>query len=263
MSHNKTLDQEFALAISAHDFEKAAGLLKDGADINRVIPTMEPDERGMYEGTTTYLVDQASRGAAETVLFLLENGADPNISIVSIHPGQTALLAAVSGGHSKVVDLLLEHGADFSLLDHPGSSSAMEYAVYRENASIVRSLLAAGAPLAFRRFSFNGEGGAEAREIVRMLIEHGFDLNKRDDWGRTPLMWAAEHAPLETVRFLIDSGADVTIVSGKNMNGVSSRTTALQLAQKARRNDVAELLRRHGARETASGIGRIRNLMGW
>jgi ankyrin repeat protein len=73
------------------------------------------------------------------------------------------------------------------------------------------------------------------------------DINNRDDWGRTPLMWAVQSTPLETVQFLIDSGADVNIVSGKNMNGVSSNETALQLATRAGRNDVVDLLLRHGA----------------
>jgi ankyrin repeat protein len=245
MNPVRQVDQDLGAAISASDFEKAARLSKQGADINRVILITEPGDRGMYEGTTTYLVNTASRGQLETVRFLLENGADPNIEIRSVNPGQTALLAAASGGHADVVDLLLRHGADFSASDHPTKFSAMEYAVDNENAAIVRSLLAAGARPTFRRLSFNLEGGAAAREIVRMLIEHGFDINKQDDWGRTPLMWAAERAPLETVQFLIDSGADVNIVSGKNMNGVSSKETALKLARRAKRQDVVELLLKH------------------
>jgi ankyrin repeat protein len=248
MSQKRTVDQEFALAIFAADLDKAAHLIKEGADIHRVIPTVEPDERGMYDGTTTYLVDAASRGILKAVQFLLENGVDPNTSITSINPGQTALLAAACHGHADVVHLLLQHGADFSVLDHPNRFSAMEYAVNSENSAMVRSLLSAGASPTFRRLSFNGSGGADAREIIRMLIAHGFDINKRDDWGRTPLMWAADHAPLEMVRFLIDSGADVNLVSGKNMNGVSSKETAIQLARRAKRNDVVELLQRNGAR---------------
>ena len=70
MSHNRSVDQAFARAISAADFDEAGRLLKEGVDINRVIPTIEPDERAMYEGTTTYLVDVASRGLVETVRFL-------------------------------------------------------------------------------------------------------------------------------------------------------------------------------------------------
>jgi ankyrin repeat protein len=93
-----------------------------------------------------------------------------------------------------------------------------------------------------------------------MLIEHGVDINKKDDWGRTPLMWAAEGAPLETVQFLIDSGADVNIISGKNMNRVSSKVTALQLAKRAKRSDVVTLLLRYGAHEKPSFIARVKRL---
>src|SRR5262249_19434413 len=162
-----------------------------------------PDERGTYEDTTTFLIEAALRGRVETVRFLLANGANPNIG--RSFTGETPLLAAAQYGYPKIVDLLLAHGADCRAVDHPSKFPAMEYAIYHENASIVRSLLAAGAPLTFRRFSFNGQDPEAAREILRMLMQHGFDINKRDDWGRTPLMWAAERAPLETVQFLIDS----------------------------------------------------------
>ena len=171
------VDQDFSAAIFNADFEQAARLLAEGADINKVTTTMEPDERGIYEDTTTYLIEAALRGWVETVRFLLANGADPNIA--GKFAGRTALLAAATSGHADVVDLLFRHGADFSAVDHPGKLSAMEYAISNENAAIVRSLLVAGARPTFRRLSFNREGGAEAREIVRLLIERGFNINKK------------------------------------------------------------------------------------
>ena len=256
MTNSNPLDENFSSAISKGDFEKAAHLLKEGADINRLIPTVEPDDRGMYEGTTTYLIEAASRGQVQTVRFLLQNGANPNTA--ASFSGQTALLAAASRGHAEVVDVLLERGADFFAVDHPSKFNPIEYAIANENASIVRSLLAAGARPTFRRLSFNKEGGAAAREIVLMLLKHGVDINRSDDWGRTPLMWAAQSAPLETVRFLIDCGADVNIVSGKNMNGVSSNETALQLAKRAKRGDVVTLLLQYGANEKPPFLTRLR-----
>ena len=240
MNTIKPIDQSFSAAIFENDLESAARLLTQGADINRVSLTTQPDERGVYEDTTTYLLEATLRGHTETVRFLLENGADPNFA--GKFAGQTALLAAARCGHVEIVDLLLLHGADFSAADHPSKFTAMEYAVSGENPRIVRSLLAAGAKPVFRRFSFNREGGSAACDILRMIMDHGFDINRRDDWGRTPLMWAAERAPLETVQFLLDSGADVNIISGKNMNGVSSEETALLLARRAGREDVVNLL---------------------
>jgi ankyrin repeat protein len=246
MTRISALDQDFSSAIFNADFDKAARLLAQGADINRVTDTTVPDERGVYPDTTTYLIETTIRGNVDTVRFLLENGADPNIA--GAFANQTALLAATQQNHSEIVELLLQHGADWSAVDHPSKFSAIEYAISNENATIVRSLLAAGAEPTFRRLSFDREGGEAAREIVRLLMQHGFDINRKDDWGRTPLMWAAERAPLETVQFLIDSGADAAIVSGKNMNGVSSSETALQLAIRAKRSDVVSLLRRYVVR---------------
>jgi ankyrin repeat protein len=246
MSKPSQLDLDLGSAISNADFQAASRLLTQGADINRVIATTVPDERGLYEDTTTYLIDASTRGNVAAVRFLLEHGADPNIA--GAFANQTALLAATQQDHSEIVELLLKHGADWSAVDHPSKFSAMEYAISRENPAIVRSLLEAGARPAFRRLSFDRDGDAAAREIVRLLMERGFDVNQRDDWGRTPLMWAAQRAPPETVKFLVEAGADVNIISGKNMNGVASNETALRLAAKAKREDVMALLKQYGAR---------------
>lgn len=44
-------------------------------------------------------------------------------------------------------------------------------------------------------------------------------------------MWAAEYADLETVRLMMNLGADVNHVSEPNMNGWQSYHTALEHAQ--------------------------------
>lgn len=59
-------------------------------------------------------------------------------------------------------------------------------------------------------------------------------------------MWAAEYAELETVRFMIERGADMHRISEANMNGVRSNETAIGLAKEQRRDDVVALLQRHG-----------------
>ena len=61
------------------------------------------------------------------------------------------------------------------------------------------------------------------------------------------MMWAAEYAELETVRLMIELGADVNRVSENNMNGVNNRHTPLGIAMQAKRADVVALLQRHGA----------------
>ena len=44
---------------------------------------------------------------------------------------------------------------------------------------------------------------------VRGLIEEGVDVDSKDEIGRTPLMWAAYKGHVEIIRLLLDHGADV------------------------------------------------------
>ncbi len=48
-------------------------------------------------------------------------------------------------------------------------------------------------------------------EIVRMLIGAKADLNVKDNRGCTPLHWAAEQGRVEVTRMLIDAGADLNV----------------------------------------------------
>ena len=61
-------------------------------------------------------------------------------------------------------------------------------------------------------------------EIAKLLIESGADVNAKDSTGDTALIFAASEGHLETVKILIESGADV---NAKNMTG---GVTALKLA---------------------------------
>lgn len=51
--------------------------------------------------------------------------------------------------------------------------------------------------------------GCRHPAIVKVLIEHGADINARDDTGFTPLHWAVGRNAPETARLLVESGADV------------------------------------------------------
>ncbi|KAJ5591552.1 uncharacterized protein N7459_001921, partial [Penicillium hispanicum] len=55
------------------------------------------------------------------------------------------------------------------------------------------------------------ELGYEA--VVRTLIDNGADVNARDSYGSTPLLYALNNGHLETARLLIDNGADTPLYS--------------------------------------------------
>lgn len=74
--------------------------------------TLTPSEQlaeKEVEETPSALVEAADEGNRKVVDLLLKAGVDPNASGDN---DQTPLSAAVAGGHSEVVHLLLEHGAE-------------------------------------------------------------------------------------------------------------------------------------------------------
>ena len=257
------VDLDLDAALARGDLASAAQLVERGADVNRVWGTMVVIDRDAYDETMTLLRGAALAGNVAVSRFLLEHGADANDA--GIFSGETALLIAARLGHAEIVDLLLAHGASVLAVDSRSEWSVMDYALVGVYAPVVRRLLAAGARATFARVNFSMQGGAEAREVVRLLVEHGADVNAIDTWGRTPLMWASVYADAETVQLMIDLGADVNRVSEPNMNGWQSYETALGLARTKKRPEVVALLQANGARtdpRAASLFGRFKNLLG-
>jgi hypothetical protein len=62
---------------------------------------------------------------------------------------------------------------------------------------------------------------------LKLFIDHGADVNARDNTGNTALHNLIEQCNVESVRFLVDSGADVNIV---NNNGQSALFAAAKNA---------------------------------
>ena len=79
---------------------------------------------------------------------------------------------------------------------------------------------------------------------MRLLIERGADLNRRDfPDNATPLHFAAMHGDLETIRLLVEAGADVNGKGDDYEVGVLGWATCFRQV----REDVAAYLLSHGA----------------
>lgn len=74
-----------------------------------------------------------------------------------------------------------------------------------------------------------------------IVSKTGIDLNAQGATGNTPLMFASLWGASNNAKFLLESGADVTL---KNNKG----ETALSIALKAGNRDIALMLRSYGAR---------------
>ena len=132
--------------------------------------------------------------------------------------------AAQEGDHEEV-GRLLERGADPNALDIDDTddrdrTSVLCYACRSASLETVKALLEKGAkpdPPNNRPLLSASYYGCTM--IVKLLLEHGADVNGCDNAGFTPLASAFDYEMhLETVRFLIEAGADVNaVVQGRSL----------------------------------------------
>ncbi len=80
-------------------------------------------------------------------------------------------------------------------------------------------------------------------EKLRLLLRHGADPGKRNDWGEMALGYACSWGQLEAVKVLVDAGAEINAVEVHPETG--SRRTALDSCDQY--PEIAAYLRSRGA----------------
>jgi ankyrin repeat protein len=233
------------------------------------------------EGEPIALQAAAREGRVETVLELLNKGADPNERDAISGKGGTALQEAVQWGHMEVVEilllrgadihssgskqgwttlqiairendlemvkLLLDHGADVNFLPSKQQQTALQAAVGGGNLKMVQTLLEAGA-------NVDAQLSRSSSTVLKSATETGYiDIIKcllackadPDDavfeGGRTALQIAIESGSIDIVGLLLACGAD----PNKSMS--EGGRTALQIALESGFIDIAKLLLKFGA----------------
>src|SRR5262245_29376585 len=63
-------------------------------------------------------------------------------------------------------------------------------------------------------------------ETVKELLDQGADINQRDENGRTALMFAAMNTHYETMKVLLEYGADVNAKSNKGGTALMAAASA-------------------------------------
>lgn len=157
--------------------------------------------------------------------------------------------AIVSREDNEVAAALVRAGADVNAKDWYGRTP-LHLAAAWMRVEFVKMLLAAGAKPDIK----DGAGAtalhhASTAEIARLLLQRKWSLNVTDNFGRTPLHWAASKGAAEVVELLIENGADV---NAKDVDGETplkaARTSIFFLAPDGR-NPAADVLVKHGAKE--------------
>ena len=172
-------------AVMFNDKALVRALLDRGADPN------EADSVGNTALNWVVCCDPRDMHGEEMISMLLAAGANPRTRGAG---GRTPLHRVAMTGGPKVVELLLEHGADVNATDDNGSTPL--YGAGKKET--VYLLLARGALVNVRNCAGSTplHEAAEGfdKEAVEALIERGADVNCRDNKGLTPLDRAKAHA---------------------------------------------------------------------
>ncbi|MGI9075412.1 MAG: ankyrin repeat domain-containing protein [Bryobacteraceae bacterium] len=229
-----------ALMWAAGDIEKVRLLVRKGADVNA----------RSNMGRTALIIAVFHDGSFEIAKLLIEKGAD---TTARDKLGFTVLEAAAQGNDTDTVRLVLAHGGDVKAKDGIGATALMA-AARNGNPEVVKLLLARGSDVSTVTVEFfesvkNGPialglftplilavpyGGFDT---VKLLVEAGANVNAADTRGMTPLMLAvsSDRPDPRIIRLLRSKGADVTIKSKRG-------ETVSDWANKFRNPEVLEAL---------------------
>jgi uncharacterized protein len=187
----------------------------------------DTDDKAIQVDTNTIepsLLCAAWKGDVATVRKLLSSGVNPdstddngicegrpNRATAISSSGDTPLMRAAGCGHTEVVKLLLEDGADINARDSEGNT-AISGAAYYMHADIVDLLLTRGADINVKDMDGNtllmNAAGNGRLEVVKFLLSKGADVNVQDDNGTTALMFAAGFRHREIMQVLLDHGVN-------------------------------------------------------
>jgi ankyrin repeat protein len=170
-----------------------AKLLKAGADVNERLPNGE-----------TPLMMAARTGNVDAINGLLERGADVNAK-ESLR-GTTALMWAAAQSHPGAVRILIQHGAD---IDAHSNLIPKGRSAYLAPTAADRARTAGAEAIANRTGQFVEQNQRASRG---QPVDPGSDV-KLESGGLTALVFASRQGDLDTVKILLDAGANVNQVT--------------------------------------------------
>ncbi|RMZ92142.1 hypothetical protein DV736_g628, partial [Chaetothyriales sp. CBS 134916] len=184
--------------------------------------------------------------------------ANQRRDLVNVQGGRygNALQAASEEGHAKVVQMLMDAGADVNA-QGGRYSNALQAASYRGHEKVVQMLMDAGADVNAQGREYGNalqaasEGGHE--KVVQMLMDAGADVNAQGGRYDNALQAASEGGHEKVVQILMDAGAGVNAQGGEYGN-------ALQAASEGGHANVVQMLMDAGADVNAQG-GRYGNAL--
>jgi ankyrin repeat protein len=241
-----------ALACEAGNADLVKELLKAGADVNQAMPNGETplmmaartgripvmelllakganvEAREKLRGTTA-LMWAAANSNADAVRLLVAKGADINAHSGTIAPGRRPYLAET--GRARIQEFIDGRGQggtvvevdapDAKLSNDPNARAEADKRLAEEREVAKRTIAAFPSPHTERR-STKQWGGLTplqfavregSMETVKALVDAGADVNKRSEFGWTALLVATQNRYYKIGVYLLDHGADPNIAN--------------------------------------------------
>ncbi len=136
--------------------------------------------------------------------WLLRHGANPNT--LHAYSGQPVRAVALGNGNQRLADLLEKHGAEAKPLS---GAAALMSACMRLDEMAARAILAEHPQFLHHAHAMLVAASAGRADVVALLLKLGIHVDIADSAQRRALHSAVEHNSLDVVKLLVDHGADV------------------------------------------------------
>ncbi|XP_051172785.1 putative ankyrin repeat protein RF_0381 [Leptopilina boulardi] len=211
---NKEKKTPLHIAIDQQNEEFVKLLLDKGADT---------EFKDKFNYTPLHMA--IKNGNLKIIQHLINHKADIN----SFRENETALHFAVKNNRSDIVKLLLKN--DVIKINSTSYYSLLFLAVSQCNHKILLLLLEhqnenenemnvdekinseSNFKVLLHRAVVDGN-----REIIAVLVKYNFDINSKDEFGRTPMYHAYTHNKLDICKYLLKSGSSINEKIDENLN---------------------------------------------
>ena len=195
--------ERLQLAVRAHRHFWAAcgnGQVEKVQSFLRMFPYLAQVEDQDYKSALTHAL---AGGHSQIIKLLIDHGADPNESDGS---EGTPLVQATKLGNLKVIETLVENGANVNFKGIGGRPVAIHTAVESGNTEVVKFLLDHVNVEALGRSVLSTAAGRGNVEMAKLLVEHGADPKLGASAYYEPLYWAVQSGSADMVGYLLDQG---------------------------------------------------------
>ena len=241
------------VAFERKDFEMVELLLKYGIKINTMDKKGRTVLQKIIESNHVELVRTILRHGIDEIYIvhlaasvgdttLLKTFLKNKIDINQKEPlGRTPLLFALLYDRTQFAKMLLDHGADFSLveintIDERGKT-VLQKIIESNDAELVRTVLRRGMDEIYIVHLAAGVGDTT---LLKTFLKNKIDINQRDRLRRTPLLFALLYDRTQFAKMLLDHGADFSLVDNDGK-------TPLMVAAERRNIEGLKLLLHAGA----------------